>query len=151
MSDWNNVEEVLDFAIGNEVKAKAFYEDLATRVQNANLQKLFLGFAKEEANHAAQIQKIKSGEKQMASFENVADLKMADYLVEIESEDNLDYQGALILAMQREKAAFRLYTDLANSSGDVGLKELFAGLAQEEAKHKLRFELEYDQHVLNEN
>jgi len=151
MSDWNNVEEVLDFAIGNEIKAKAFYEGLAARVQNANLQKLFLGFAKEEANHAAQIQKIKAGEKEMASFENVADLKMADYLVEGESEENIDYQGALILAMKREKAAFRLYTDLANSSGDAGLKELFGGLAQEEAKHKLRFELEYDQHVLNEN
>jgi len=28
---------------------------------------------------------------------------------------------------------------------------LFLGLAQEESRHKLRFELEYDEYVLREN
>jgi len=31
------------------------------------------------------------------------------------------------------------------------LSEFFSSLAQEEAKHKLRFEIEYDQHILTEN
>ena len=34
---------------------------------------------------------------------------------------------------------------------DAGLQETFLGLAQEEAKHKLRFEVEYDEFVLTEN
>jgi len=58
---------------------------------------------------------------------------------------------ALILAMKREKSAFKLYTDLSNLVKDQDIKELFRSLAQEELKHKLRFELEYDDNILGEN
>ena len=34
---------------------------------------------------------------------------------------------------------------------DAELKSLFLRLAQEEAKHKLHFEIEYDEHILTEN
>jgi rubrerythrin len=57
----------------------------------------------------------------------------------------MDYQDALIVAMKKEKAAFRLYMDLADFTGDEGLKALLVMMAQEEAKHKLRFEVEYDE------
>jgi rubrerythrin len=63
----------------------------------------------------------------------------------------MDYQSALILAMKQEKAAFRLYTDLAASTDDEKVRDLFLGLAQEEAKHKLRFEVEYDDDFLRDN
>jgi len=49
------------------------------------------------------------------------------------------------------KASFRLYTDLAARSENADLVTLFEALAQEEAKHKLRFEVEYDEYVLREN
>jgi rubrerythrin len=57
----------------------------------------------------------------------------------------------LILAMKKEKIAFRLYNDLASASTDEPSKKLFLMLAQEEAKHKLRFEVEYDSNILKEN
>ena len=59
--------------------------------------------------------------------------------------------SALILAMKKEKAAFQLYTDLAAETEDPEVKAIFEGLAQEEAKHKLRFEVEYDDMILTEN
>jgi hypothetical protein len=34
---------------------------------------------------------------------------------------------------------------------DPGMKETFRLLAQEEAKHKLMFEMEYDEYILREN
>ena len=55
------------------------------------------------------------------------------------------------MAMKCEKVAFRLYIDLAEQADEQELKDLFAGFAQEEAKHKLCFELEYDDEVLKEN
>ncbi len=151
MKQWESIDDVLEFAIANEVKATFFYEDLARKVENSNLQELFRGFAKEEEGHAARLRKIKAGERAMGAFKEIPDLKIADYVTENDEEETLDYQGALVLAMKREKQAFRLYTDLANASGDTELKGIFASLAQEEAKHKLRFELEYDQHILGEN
>jgi len=62
----------------------------------------------------------------------------------------MDYQDVLILAMKKEKASFHLYTDLADEVENQIQKETFLSLAQEEAKHKLRFEIEYDNEVLME-
>ncbi len=56
-----------------------------------------------------------------------------------------------VLAMKKEKAAFRLYLDLAAQVQSEDQKTLFLALAEEEARHKLRFELEYDKVVLREN
>jgi rubrerythrin len=53
--------------------------------------------------------------------------------------------------MKKEKAAYRLYLDLATAAGAGELADLFRSLAAEEAKHKLRFEIEYDDVVLKEN
>jgi len=58
---------------------------------------------------------------------------------------------ALIVAMKKEKVAFKMYSDMAASVGDPKLRETLLGLANEEAKHKLRFELEYDDEVLNQH
>jgi rubrerythrin len=81
----------------------------------------------------------------------VMDLKIADYVMDVEPSSDLDYQDALILAMKEEKAAFRLYSDLAAATDDEALRVTLLALAQEEAKHKLRFEIEYDDHILTGN
>jgi rubrerythrin len=66
----------------------------------------------------------------------------------VEPGPDIDYQEALILAMKKEKVAFKLYTDLSNATDDENLSALLRGLAQEEAKHKLYFETEYDEHYM---
>lgn len=56
-----------------------------------------------------------------------------------------------LMFMKKEKAAFKLYTGLSNVAPNSTLRDVFLSLAQEEAKHKLRFEIEYDNNVLSEN
>ena len=146
-----NADELLDFAIQGEQEAHDFYMDLAERVERPAMKKLLTQFAKEEAGHKKKLEGIKKGSRSFPYADDVVDLKIADYLVDIEATGDLTYQEALILAMKREKAAFRLYTDLAALTADKDLKIVFQSLAQEEAKHKLRFELEYDDKVLSEN
>ena len=151
MSNWNSAEEALDFAITNEQRAADFYTVLARRATNVQMAKTFEGFAKEELGHKAKLQAVRDGKKILPAEKKILDLKIGDYLVDVEATDDMTYQDSLILAMKREKAAFRLYTDLAAQVDDAELKNLFLGLAQEEAKHKLRFEVEYDDKVLIEN
>ena len=151
MKEWSSVDDVLDFAIGNEQKAIDFYTEMAGKVQSPHVKKMFEDNAKEEMGHKSKLEAVKSGKKLLNAEKKVLDLKLSDYLVDVEADKNLDFQAALILAMKREKAAFRLYTDLAGQTDDAGLKETFLGLAQEEAKHKLRFEVEYDDEILKEN
>ena len=53
--------------------------------------------------------------------------------------------------MKGERAAFQLYSDMAVRVQDTNLKQIFLGLAKEEAKHKLYFETEYEERVLKHN
>ena len=147
--EWKSVDDILDYAIAREQEAHDFYVDLARRV--AAMRETFSGFAREELGHKAKLQAMKQGRRLQPSDTRVLDLKIADYVVDVEPREDLDYQDALILAMKREKAAFRLYSDLAAATTDKELKDSLLVLAQEEAKHKLRFEIEYDTVITKEN
>ena len=151
MEQWKTIEEVLDFAIDSEEEAVQFYTRLAERVEKPWMRDIFEGFAREEQGHKAKLTAIKEGRGDLPAPAKVQDLKIGDYLVDQKPNPELDYQEALILAMKKEKAAFRLYSDLAEVTQDEKLSQTFRALAQEEAKHKLRFEIEYDDNILKEN
>jgi rubrerythrin len=151
MSESTAVDEILDFAIEREQEAVDFYTDLAGQATSQATRASFEQFANEERGHKAKLEAVKGGKRLRASAKAIQDLKIGDYLVDEAPGPKTDYQGALIVAMKREKAAFRLYTDLAARTDDVELRDLLLGLAQEEAKHKLRFEVEYDEKILTEN
>jgi rubrerythrin len=151
VAQWNSAEEILDFAIQNEEKAAEFYTDLAAKMESDSIRVVFENFAREEQGHKTKLLKVKESGKMEPASQQISDLKIGDYLVEGEPGPGMDYQQALILAMQQEKAAFKLYTDLAAAAPDEDLRGLLLSLAQEEAKHKLRFEVEYDDRILTEN
>ncbi len=151
MSDLSTVHEILDFAIREEEAAAKFYANLAGRMDKPSMKTIFKSFAREEEGHKAKLVAIKQGKQFEPVAAKVADLKIGDYLVDVATDGELDYQKALTVAMKKEKAAFKLYTDLAEKVDAPKLKETLLDLAQEEAKHKLRFEIEYDEFVLTEN
>ena len=142
------IEEILDYAVSNEERAAALYYDLAEKVERPGMKEAFLHFAKEEEGHKVRLLKIKAGEIPAVSEEKVANLGITEMLEEPDIAANMTYQEALLFAMKAEKAAFTLYTKLAEMTDDQSFQRIFRSLAQEEAKHKLRFEIEYDDHVL---
>ena len=152
MQNFKSVNQILEFAIKDEQRASNLYADLAKRSQNDAMRRTFMQFSLEELGHKKRLERIKTGEKIVISDAKVQDLKIGDYLVEVStSRDDLSYQEALIIAMKEEKAAFKLYSDLAARTDDPATREVLLMLAQEEAKHKLRFEIEYDDEILREN
>lgn len=151
MQQWKSVDEILDFAIAQEEQAAKFYTDLAGKMDRQWMSKIFKDFAQEEVGHKNKLLDIKAGKRLIPAEKKVLDLKIGDYLTDVEPSEGMDYQQALIVAMKKEKKAFKMYTDLAAATDDEGLQAVFLSLAQEEAKHKLRFEIEYDDFVMTEN
>jgi len=149
--DLKSADQILDFAIQKEEEAAELYNDLAATLAGPDMKQVFESFAREEMQHKAKLIEVKNGNRIISSEKKIFDLKIGDSLVDIKPSPNMDYQHALIFAMKTEKAAYKLYNDLAQATDDPTLKELFLGLAQEEAKHKLRFEIEYDDQILTEN
>ena len=133
------------------VTAVAVGTELAGKMGSDSMRKMFEDFAREEQGHKAKLLKVKGSGSMELATEKILDLKIGDYLVDAEPGPDMDYQDALILAMKQEKAAFKLYTDLAATTTEPDLHNLLLALAQEEAKHKLRFEVEYDEQILTEN
>jgi len=147
-----SANEVLDFAIAREVEAISFYRDLAAQADALAMKKVFEDFAREEQGHKAKLEAVKRGEYSLvAGAGPAAGLGLAEYLVEGEPTPDMSYADALVLAMKKEKAAYKLYLDLAAMAQGEGTRNLFLALAGEEAKHKLRFEIEYDDHILKED
>jgi len=151
MKEFNSFNDILDFAIQAEQDAVDFYNELASVSKNPEMAKIFEQFAREEMGHKAKIAKIREEGSFGGLGEAVPDLKIADYLVKTQPHPEMSYAEALVLAMSREKSAFKLYTKLADRAPGPELRNLFLHLAQEESKHKLRFEVEYDEFVLREN
>ncbi len=151
MKKFESIEEILDFAIQKEREAAEFYRYWAERVKDRTLKQVFLKLSEQEKGHERKILLMKEGKLTLKPRGEVVNLKISDYLDEVKPTEEMDYQQALRIAMQREKASFKLYNDLAESVEDEKARTLFLALAQEEATHKLRLETLYDEVVYSGN
>lgn len=150
MQKFKNLEEVLEFAIGNEIEARDFYWDLSKRTASDRMSEVFSDFAAEEDGHRLRLEHVKAGKGGLGMVREVPDLSIGDFIVDEDPYPEMDYASALVLAMKKEKKAFKLYLELADLYEEGDMRQLFLSLAQEEAKHKLRFEIEYDDNFLAE-
>ena len=151
MKEFKNIDAILIFAIEQEQKAVDFYSELAKEATSEEMKKVFIEFAGEEIKHKQRLTRIREEGVFTMPKQQVADLRISDYIVDVQASGKLSYEEALVLAMKREKSAFKLYSNLAERAPNDELKDIFESLAMEESRHKLRFELEYDEFVLREN
>ena len=146
-----DVETILSFAIEKEQEAAEFYVWASGLSDRPNMRTMFLEMAKEERRHEAMLKEIDPRNLRADPVEPMRDLKISDTLVEVAFSPDMNYQDALILAMKREEEAHQLYSAMSAQTNDPELRKMFGILAQEEAKHKLCLETEYDEYVLAEN
>jgi rubrerythrin len=150
MGELNTDQEILEFAISKEVEAYYFFLALAERVIEPRMRQVFEDLADEELQHKAklELEMLKRGitlpDKQMPSTRPESDYIISDSDLPLD----IDYADMLLLGMEKEDAAFRMFVSLIPNVQDEQSRELLLSLAQEEVKHKLRFETEYD--MLNE-
>ena len=143
-----NIDEILDYAISKEEEAAALCTDLAELADRPGMREAFLEFAREEVGHRRHLESIKVGDLPALTIQQVQGLGIAEHLVELEPTAAMTYAEGLIVAIKAEQAAQELYTGLAEATDDPNLATVFTALAGEEAIHKHRFELEYDEMVL---
>ncbi|MFB6342979.1 ferritin family protein [Saccharicrinis sp. FJH62] len=151
VKDFQTSDDILQFAIEREEESVDLYVDLSKTARNPEMKNVFLSFAGEERAHKKRLENIRTSRQFKFTPKEIQDIKIGDYLVDIVPHAGMSYQEILIVAMKKEKAAFHLYTNLAQKVTDQLLQSLFFSLSQEESRHKLRFELEYDEVVLKDN
>jgi rubrerythrin len=145
--DEKKFKEIIQFAIDKEVEAFNFYTDASKNAKYSGGKDLFLSLAKEEEGHRKLLQNLNMEKVAEKRIEKIPDLKISDYMVDVEIKPDLSYADILRIAMKREERSVKLYNDMKTSS-DKELEKLFTFLSSEEAKHKLRLEKIYDDEIL---
>jgi len=84
-------------------------------------------------------------------FAKIPDLKISDYMVEIEYKQGMPMPEILKIAMKREEKAVKLYSMMADQTDKDDVKKVFNILVQEEAKHKLALESLYDDYLADQD
>ena len=104
--------------------------------------------AEEEEKHRELLEHVSVGKVFQGKLDPIPDLRISDYLIDVQCQPDSSYADILRLVMKNEEHSVKLYNDLKESCMDEDLKRLFEFLAHEEAKHKLKFEKIYDEEIL---
>jgi rubrerythrin len=147
MINLDSIEDILKIAIDKEIESNVFYNLLSQYIQNPQIKELCIEFATEELEHKAKIElelmKLGKTLTPYSSYKN-APLKPLDYMVDMAKITQMDYKDLLLMAMQKEKASFRFYIELIPTVTSQSLRDTITELAEEEARHKISFEIEYN-------
>jgi rubrerythrin len=143
MSKSDPYVEIIRLAISKEVDAYTLYGKMASQAGDPGMKNLFLELVTEEMEHKArlELELMKLGivvPETKTKKNNSADQEPE------EPVQQMDYRDLLIFAMQKERSAMRLYIHLATLAKDNESREMLALLAEEEAMHQARFEVEYN-------
>lgn len=149
--DFKDLKDIMEFAIGKEQEAAAFYEEAGKEETMSGVKDMLKEFAQEERKHEKLLEEFISlgvvEGLEDYEFKWIVDIKRSDYVDEMEYKKGMLYNELLMLAMKREEKALALYNEMQKNADTEPGRKLFKMLCQEEAKHKLQLETLYDDYM----
>ncbi len=138
--DVEGYKKIIGLAIDREVESYSFYRGAADKVKDPALKKMFTELAGEETKHREFLQGLLAKPVKDLKFDSHKDFKVVDDKETPKLSTDMKPLEGLVLAIKKELGAMQMYTQLAASSTDAGLKKLFTELATMERGHKTRLE-----------
>ena len=143
----HSFERLISLAIQREEEAYAFYTEMAEIAELKSSAKLLEELAAQEALHKKKLEEG-LGEGVCDTFtcsqEEMEDMGLSDYLLEVPIDPSSGPQDVLIVAMKREENSRDFYNVLSELTSSTNHRTVFEALAKEEQKHKDRLEDLYD-------
>lgn len=138
-----NLQDILKFAIDKEEKSIRFYSGLLDKVRSPRVANEIRDIIKTEEEHKQLFESIDADEFVKKLIEPSIDLRIAEYVDEVEPKPHMSVKDLFNIAMHREQRSVDLYRHLA-SLFDGEPRKFFENLAAEESDHKLLFESKWD-------
>ncbi len=138
--------ELWDTAIYKEIASQSLYIEAQRETDDPAAQAMLAGLAAEELKHAETLRKLKEAGWQPADWNRatLTDLRLSDYLSGPDTLEGAGLQEVLIFAMKREQQSVVFYAQMMGALRLEAAKMLCSRLSQEELKHKMKLELEYE-------
>lgn len=138
-----NEYQILEYAIAREQHAYIFYKALSENMADNEAKDMFEELAQEELEHKAQLELeiIKLGRTVPPTTE-MKKIDIRQFGLEEGMHLRMDIEDALNIAIEKEELAFQFYFEHQADMANQDSKKILLALAEEEARHKLRFEHE---------
>ena len=152
--EFKTIPEILGFSISKEHASVRFYKNLLSQLDDPTTKSLFKVLIEKEKEHveALQLEIEKLGHTVNIKEDGDGTVFRWDERLEAEEQTReMSFVDALLLAIQKERAAFRLYAKLIATVKDEELTEVLLELAEEEMRHVLQLEREYEAIVHHKN
>lgn len=140
--DENKFREIIQYAIAKEIEAIDFYNRANKVAKYRGVKKLLLEIAQEEEAHRKLLENLIIEGINQSRIAPIRDLKISDYLIEIDLKPIMSYMAILKIGIKMEEQFIKLYNDLKESITDEKIRDLLTRLVQEEEKHRLKFDKE---------
>ena len=137
---WQSFDDIIDYAIENEIAAQKFYLDAAKKMENRLIKEMFLGFVTEEKKHENTLRKLLKSMPEDLPFDESRDYRVTETTKAPEVSPDMKPADAFALAMNKEQEAMNFYAKLAEGCTDPQLKNIFLELASMERQHKFQME-----------
>lgn len=143
MQIFNELNDVLDFAIGQEQAAQRFYRDLSGKAADPQVKELYRSLSKQEKAHEKHLREMKKAGGGLSEPDLEA-VRTSGYLDARNVPAGITMKEAIAFALEKEKSAHMLYALLADLIENKPAARLFSQLAEEESRHAEYFKTEYD-------
>lgn len=145
--EFESIHDILEFAISKEQASVQFYKDLASQMSDQATRALFETLVRNEQTHiqALYLEINKLGHTVKPEEQAPASVYLWEERLELDDQArNMNFVDALVLAIQKERAAFRLYAQILGSTQNEQFAKTLMDLAEEEMRHVLQLEREYE-------
>jgi rubrerythrin len=123
MKKFENLAEILAFAISMEQAAYDFYIELSRRAKTEAMKRVFLDFSEQEKGHKERILRI-MGVAETVILDTTHQEKVAKYISAVPDADDMTYEKAIKTAINKEHAAMMLYQILAKFTEHKELRDV---------------------------
>lgn len=150
MENFKTLQDVINFAVTKEEAAYQLYSATAQHVQSLAARKMLEEMAAQELGHKRMMEAMTQEKLAQCDLSKVPDLKIGDYLLDVEVKEGMSFRDVLVFAMKSEEVAYKLYTAAETLADAPEIKNALRLMANEEKKHKYQLETIYDDKVLAE-
>jgi rubrerythrin len=141
----NTLADVIKMAIVKEKEAYDFYMDLYKIVEDKDAKDNLKFMAQEEAKHEEFLVNCQKGLvcANVLKMDAAIDYKIIENIEKPDIKKNMKSSEVYLVAANRELNAYNFYKSLADSYPAGEVKDLLTKMANEELKHKEKFEYLY--------
>ena len=142
------LEEIIDFAIEEELGAEKLYLNAAEMAKKENVKLFLKETAAVEKEHAEKLSSLKNSNFMILEKPDLRNLKIGENLPQVELTEDSELVDIITFAIKQEIKAHEQYKNLSMLFPDEEIKKIFDSLANSELKHKNDLEKLYEDEFL---